>query len=737
MEPLAPILITGDDSLAERVCVELIATGSSDVRVVSLLAAERRSAFERHGVSVIARYPDADEALLEAGVALAASILTLSNDDEANLAVALRARMLNPHIRVVLRQFGTKIGRKIEQNLPDCSVISPATHAATTYAGAALDPGCFFALRFPEADGGEFVGFTRATAEQLGVGGLAVTEAEPQLAARIVAVGDECEPMPGTHLIAATDEVVAFGRVVDRTARRGHRTPTSSAVGRLAYAAHAASCDTLRRDQPDPAHALLIGSVVFYAASLLFFHFVVHSTWNGAAFDVAQMMTNSGFGDTQRHARRNAVVLVTILAMIGGTVFTSIFIGYVSSAITRAQFTLQQGLRRIRGHGHVDRVRRRTHRRRGGRSVARGRQARRRGRLAPRPASGPAWRATTPLDLLTGDATHEDVLELCDVPHAAALVVLTNSDPGNLEIALGARAIRPDVPLVVRMENRTFAQATERLVRDRDVLAGGAVRAGLRRPRARPGDDRPGARSAVPSTRSSCAARRQRRQAASGRRDSVVRLAERRADDRAQRAHARRAERRALRAAARRAAARRPEQPERRRRSLAMDESTLTLSQRADALEHQSDGAARQRPRCTRCSTPRATATRGCRPKRSSANPKFAGKHFLMGHDARLPKMPDRPTLLDFFALRMAPATHLLQSATHALRAGLQRERDPGLSAARSRRADVHPRRSRLLGRATGRAVCRRRSDAGRFARTRCCASTPTPRTATNTPSCT
>jgi Trk K+ transport system NAD-binding subunit len=67
------------------------------------------------------------------------------------------------------------------------------------------------------------------------------------------------------------------------------------------------------------------------------------------------------------------------------------------------------------------------------------------------------------IDMLTGDATNEDVLALCNVPHAAAVVVLTNSDPGNLEIALGARAIRADVPLVVRMENRTFAQATARL----------------------------------------------------------------------------------------------------------------------------------------------------------------------------------------------------------------------------------------------------------------------------------
>src|SRR3977135_4264638 len=47
------------------------------------------------------------------------------------------------------------------------------------------------------------------------------------------------------------------------------------------------------------------------------------------------------------------------------------------------------------------------------------------------------------------------------------------------------------------------------------------------------------------------------------------------------------------------------------------------------------------------------------------------GKHFLMGADPRLPKMPDKPTLIDFFKDRFASTNHLLQSATHALKAGL------------------------------------------------------------------
>ena len=45
---------------------------------------------------------------------------------------------------------------------------------------------------------------------------------------------------------------------------------------------------------------------------------------------------------------------------------------------------------------------------------------------------------------------------------------------------------------------------------------------------------------------------------------------------------------------------------------------------------------------------------------------------LLMGEDPRLPKMPEKPTLIDFFKLRFAPAQqHLLQSANLAQKNGL------------------------------------------------------------------
>ncbi len=451
----AMIIIVGDDTLVERVCVELAAAGGADVRVVSSMSAERREAFGRTGAAVTSRDPDSDEALREAGVGEAEAILTLSANDEHNLAVALRARMLNPKIRVVLRQFGTKIGRKIEQNLPDSTVLSLAAHSAATYAGAALDPGCFFALRFPDAVDGAFVGFTRGIAADLGVESLTVADAEAQLNWRIVALGERREPPPGA-LIDGGDAIVAFGPVREHGSRTVVERTTGQAKPLLPRLLEAIGhINPIVRN-------LVCGAVLFYIVALAFFHVALGLNWPGAAFDVAQTMTSSGLGDARVVDHGAPVTAAAVLLMVGGTIFTSIFIGYVSAAITRAQWTALQGLRRIRLRGHVvvcggGRF--------GGAVVSLLTAAGKRVVVVdshPHPTLIRLARQSS-IDLLTGDATNEDVLALCDIVHASAVVALTNSDPGNLEIALGARAIRPDVPLVVRMENRTFAQATDRL----------------------------------------------------------------------------------------------------------------------------------------------------------------------------------------------------------------------------------------------------------------------------------
>ena len=79
-------------------------------------------------VHVAVARPDSAEALDRAGVRHAVTILALSPDDQLNLHAALLARDANPCIRIVLRQFNRTLAHKIEQNLPNCSVLSLAWH---------------------------------------------------------------------------------------------------------------------------------------------------------------------------------------------------------------------------------------------------------------------------------------------------------------------------------------------------------------------------------------------------------------------------------------------------------------------------------------------------------------------------------------------------------------------------------------------------------------------------------
>jgi hypothetical protein len=57
-------------------------------------------------------------------------------------------------------------------------------------------------------------------------------------------------------------------------------------------------------------------------------------------------------------------------------------------------------------------------------------------------------------------------------------------------------------------------------------------------------------------------------------------------------------------------------------------------------------------------------------PTKPVTRPPDGGKRYLMGPDPRLPRMPDKPTLLDFFKYRFAPVNHLLQSARLAQKSG-------------------------------------------------------------------
>jgi len=199
-------------------------------------------------VHIAAARPDSAEALDRAGVRDAVTILALSPDDQLNLHAALLARDANPRIRIVLRQFNRTLAHKIEQNLPNCSVLSLAWHSAATYAAAAVDPSCFRGLQFPEPDG-PLTGFATRDAESCGVGGETVAGAERVLGARILAVDGETELARDT-VLAGRAELVVSGDVAGLQGSTPRRSPPG-ARPKAAFAVASPSAPTASA-QPDP-----------------------------------------------------------------------------------------------------------------------------------------------------------------------------------------------------------------------------------------------------------------------------------------------------------------------------------------------------------------------------------------------------------------------------------------------------------------------------------------------------
>lgn len=95
-------------------------------------------AVRREGVPVFIADARRDQTLVEANVAAARSIIPATNDDLANLEIALDARRLNPRIRVVLRMFDQNLADKVRDGFDIHTAMSQAAIAAPTFAIAAI-----------------------------------------------------------------------------------------------------------------------------------------------------------------------------------------------------------------------------------------------------------------------------------------------------------------------------------------------------------------------------------------------------------------------------------------------------------------------------------------------------------------------------------------------------------------------------------------------------------------------
>jgi Trk K+ transport system NAD-binding subunit len=134
-----PILVCGLGHTGYRVASNLLSLGC---QVIALDSQPSRLSQRLAEAGVYLKFGDLrwNTLLLEAGISQATAIVVCTEDDMINLQIALRARLLNPNIRVVMRIFDTQLSEQLHQTLGvNIAIYSTSALAAPDFVAAALN----------------------------------------------------------------------------------------------------------------------------------------------------------------------------------------------------------------------------------------------------------------------------------------------------------------------------------------------------------------------------------------------------------------------------------------------------------------------------------------------------------------------------------------------------------------------------------------------------------------------
>lgn len=160
---------------------------------------------QQMGVPVLLMDARQEESLEAAGLAHARTLVIATNDDLANVEIALDARRLNPHIRVVLRMFDENIANKLRDAFHLDVAFSSAAAAAPLVAASVLDLDILGSFTL---DGRElFTAKIEIGKESTLIGTTIAMLANTH---RVMVLSRKCEQTP-THLGPAPDEQLAGG----------------------------------------------------------------------------------------------------------------------------------------------------------------------------------------------------------------------------------------------------------------------------------------------------------------------------------------------------------------------------------------------------------------------------------------------------------------------------------------------------------------------------------------------
>lgn len=394
--------------------------------------------------------------LIGAGIREAQTLVLASNDDSLNLAILTQARTINPHIRIINRLFNQTLGERLDRVLPHHVSMSVSALAAPIFAFAAL--------------GNEAIGHLQLFDQTWPIYEEVITPDHPWLGRKISELWDNRSRMLIYYLPAVGELDLISAIVEDRYLRVGDRVfagvqPRVRNLRRsklrkwFKALTHLRSFHQYGRSVAVVSLALL-GTILLATITYVCVNF--NTSFVDAFYFSVGMITGAGGQEQVAEQSPDTIKVFTAIMMIVGAGVIGICYALINDFVLGSRLRQFWDAARVPSRGHyvvcgVGEVGMRTLQH----LVAHGYEV-----VAIDCDPNNRFLHTVRslgVPVLIEDARLANSLKAANLETAEALLALTIDDMINVEIALCARAIHPQLPVVVRNQDPQFSLSVQQV----------------------------------------------------------------------------------------------------------------------------------------------------------------------------------------------------------------------------------------------------------------------------------
>jgi voltage-gated potassium channel Kch len=399
-----------------------------------------------------------------AGIKEAHTLVIAGNDDAVNLSIMMQARVLNPHIRIINRFYNTSLSDRLDQTLPDHLSMSVVGLAAPVFTFAAL--------------GNKAIGQLKLFKQTWPINEEYIDENHPWRGKKLGDLWNDRSRMLIYYLPLKGDIDLVSAVISQRKLQLGDRlivasqpcirSPHKSLIGKLLKV-----LTNLRQFQHH-GRSVIVGAMVLMMivviATLTYMSAALRLSFVDALYFSVGMITGAGGNDKVVETAPDSIKVFTVIMMLLGATVIGIWYAMLTDFVLGSRFKQFWDAARIPHRNHyivcglsgigiqvVEQL------------YASGYEVVVIETDANNRFVNNARRLGIPVIL--ADASFRTTLKDSNIHTAAAVLAVTYNDATNLEIALKAKGLTPNIPVIVLYANPDFASMAQEVFDFEAVLS--------------------------------------------------------------------------------------------------------------------------------------------------------------------------------------------------------------------------------------------------------------------------